>query len=106
MRDGLLGCGDDLQSSILGCTDTERMNLLPGLWFKRECKQPKKRLARRCISMPLLPCTKMQVLDRNQSVMRHTETQMKAVYEKYPDDETKLFYGLSILARSKKAARI
>jgi hypothetical protein len=31
--------------------------------------------------------------------------QMKAVYEKYPDDETKLFYGLSILATIKEGGK-
>jgi tetratricopeptide (TPR) repeat protein len=31
--------------------------------------------------------------------------EMKAVYEKYPDDETKLFYGLSILATIKEGGK-
>ena len=55
--------------------------------------------------MPLLRCTKTAGAGSKSERDEAYKDAMKAVYEKYPDDETKLFYGLSILGTIKEGTQ-
>jgi len=78
------------------------MNLLLGLWFKREDKRPKKRRARRWYLDAVAALYKDAGAGSKSERDEAYKNAMKAVYEKYPDDEIKLFYGLSILRHDQR----
>ena len=96
MRDGVLGSRADVQPSVLGCAESS--GPVGGLGSRPtgpagRPKTPRERMYLEAVAALYRDAGAGSKSDRDEAF----KEAMRAVYEQYPDDETKLFYGLSIL---------
>ena len=104
MRDGLLGRGHDLQPPVLGCavaggSAAAWAHVQKGLNAKSQNDRE------HMYVLAVAALYKDAGAGTKQSRDEAYREQMAATYAKYPDDETKLFYGLSILGTIREGAK-